>query len=128
MLLAIISGIILYMAIGMLYYSPLLFGEIWVRLLKIDQPEHPRYGLLTFVTIMTVLLTYFLLHLTNASTLIDGLIVGLGLGVVVSLAYAKDFIFGLGIHTENAFKVYLIGVGYHLFSLPVIGLVMMFFI
>ncbi|WP_096200251.1 DUF1761 domain-containing protein [Bacillus sp. FJAT-45350] len=65
MILPIIIGVILYMVIGMIYYSPLLFGNRWVELLDI-KPEQPKFGLLTIVTVLTTVLLYSVLHLTQA--------------------------------------------------------------
>ncbi|WP_236035059.1 hypothetical protein [Alkalihalobacterium elongatum] len=53
----ILIGIVLYMAIDMYYYSPILFGNRWVDLLSIT-PNQPRYGLLTLMTVLTVVLLY----------------------------------------------------------------------
>ncbi len=126
MILAIIVGVILYMAIGMLYYSPLLFGNRWVEVLNI-KPEHPNYGLLSFVTVVTSILLYVVLQLAQAQTIVDGALIGASIGIIVALAYAKDFIFGLATHSKNSRIVYFIAVGYHLIALTVIGAVMMLF-
>ncbi len=48
-------------------------------------------------------------------------------GIIVALAYAKDFIFGLGTNTKNTLALYIISVGYHVIALSIIGTVMMFF-
>ncbi|WP_018922721.1 DUF1761 domain-containing protein [Salsuginibacillus kocurii] len=126
MILPIVTGIILYMIIGMLYYSPFLFGNRWVQLLQIS-PSQPRYGLLTLVTILTSTLLYSVLHLAQASTVGEGALIGCCLGVIIALAYAKDFLFGLGSSTKNPFSLYLLSVGYHLIALSIIGAVMMMF-
>ena len=126
MILAIITGVILYMAIGMLYYSPLLFGNRWVELLNI-KPEQPNYGILSLVTLLTSILLYGVLQLSHAETLIDGALIGGGVGIIIALAYAKDFIFGLGTHSKKPLSVYFISVGYHVIALTIIGTVMMFF-
>ncbi|UCZ51606.1 DUF1761 domain-containing protein [Bacillus shivajii] len=126
MVLQIFIGIVIYMAIGMFYYSPILFGNRWVKLLNIT-PSHPRYGILTLVTILTSTLLAVALQLSEAETIIDGALFGLFLGVIVALAYAKDFIFGLGTHTQKPLALYFICVGYHIIVLTIIGAVMMMF-
>ncbi|MDQ0252644.1 uncharacterized membrane-anchored protein YitT (DUF2179 family) [Evansella vedderi] len=127
MLFAIITGVILYMAIGMLYYSPMLFGNRWVEILNIKDPKQPNYGLLSLVTIFTVILLYGILLISQAETVFDGLMVGGAVGIIIALAYAKDFIFGLGSASKNQVILYFIAIGYHFIALTIIGAVMMLF-
>ncbi|MCC5890119.1 MAG: DUF1761 family protein [Alkalibacterium sp.] len=123
---SIISGVIIYIALGMLYYSPVLFGNLWVELLDI-KAEEPNYGVLTLVTLLTSTVLSLLLYWTGAETYLDGILTGLAVGSIVTLAYAKDFLFGLGQHSTRPLQTYCIAAGYHLIALPLIGLVMMFF-
>ncbi|MBU9723281.1 MULTISPECIES: DUF1761 domain-containing protein [Bacillaceae] len=125
MIWAILSGVVLYMVSGMIYYSVL--GNRWVDLLNI-KPEQPNYGLLTLVTVITSTMLYGVLQLSQAKTLVDGALIGGGVGIIVALAYAKDFIFGLGTNSKKPASVYFIAVGYHVIALTLIGTVMMFFI
>ncbi|UOE94527.1 DUF1761 domain-containing protein [Alkalihalobacillus sp. LMS39] len=125
MILAIVSGVVLYMISGMIYYSVL--GNRWVDLLNI-KPEQPNYGLLTLVTILTSTLLYGVLKLSQAVTLLDGALIGGAVGVIVALAYAKDFIFGLGTNSKKPVTIYFIAIGYHVIALAIIGTVMIFFL
>ncbi len=109
----------------MIYYSVL--GNRWVKLLNI-KPEQPNYGMLTLVTLLTSIILYAVLQLSHAETLMDGALMGGGVGIIVALAYAKDFIFGLGTNSTKPVSIYFIAVGYHLIALTIIGTVMMFFI
>jgi hypothetical protein len=125
MILAILSGVVLYMVSGMIYYSVL--GNRWVDLLNI-KPEQPNYRLLTLITLLTSTMLYGVLQLSQAETLLDGALVGGAVGIIVALAYAKDFIFGLGTNSKKPTSIYFIAVGYHVIALTIIGTVMMFFI
>lgn len=124
MIFAIVTGFVLYMVIGMIYYS--LLGNRWVELLNI-KPEQPNYGLLSLVTLLTSLSLYGILQLSQAITLFDGAMIGAGVGVIVALAYAKDFIFGLATNSQKPMSLYFIAVGYHIIALTIIGMVMMLF-
>ncbi len=123
---AILTGIILYMALGMLYYSPLLFGNRWVQLLNIEVGKM-NIGLLLLSTILSNVILYSILQLSQSETLVDGALIGGAIGLIVAFAYAKDFLFGLGEKSHNVFLLYLIAVGYHVIALTIIGAVMMFF-
>ncbi|WP_100398124.1 DUF1761 domain-containing protein [Bacillus sp. FJAT-44742] len=125
MILAILSGVVLYMVSGMIYYS--VVGNRWIDLLNI-KPEQPNYGLLTLVTLLTSTLLFGVLQLSQAETLLDGALTGGAVGAIVALAYAKDFIFGLGANSKKPAFIYFIAVGYHVIALTLIGTVMMFFI
>lgn len=119
---AILIGAVLYMGIGMAYYSVL--GKRWVALLGLGS-EQPRYGLLTLVTILASAALFGLLKIADAETVVDGVLLGLLAGVLVALAYAKDFIFGLGASSKKASQVFGIAVGYHVLALTLMGTAMM---
>ncbi|WP_017187173.1 DUF1761 domain-containing protein [Alkalibacillus haloalkaliphilus] len=124
MLLAIILGIIIYMVLGMVYYSPKVLGHLWINYLNIQEFKTPRYDVLSLATFLTVSILYFILQWSEANTPFEGLYIGLLVGVLVALAYAKDFVFGLGENTGSSLKVYFIAVGFHIIALSVIGMVM----
>ncbi|MCD8511223.1 MAG: DUF1761 family protein [Bacillus sp. (in: Bacteria)] len=125
MILAIITGFILYMVIGMAYYA--IVGNRWLQWLNIKDAKQPNYGLLTAVTLLTTVLLYFVLQISQAITVLDGAIFGFVIGIIIALAYAKDFIFGLGTSQNAPRNVYFTAVGYHIIALTVIGAVMMLF-
>lgn len=58
----ILIGIIIYMGVGMLYYSPFLLGNKWVEVLNIKDPKR-NYGLLSLVTVLTTTVLYALLQI-----------------------------------------------------------------
>ncbi|GEN44611.1 DUF1761 domain-containing protein [Alkalibacillus haloalkaliphilus] len=124
MLLAIILGVIIYMVLGMVYYSPKVLGRLWVKYLNIQEFKTPRYDVLSLATFLTVSILYFILRWSEANTALEGLYLGALVGLLVALAYAKDFVFGLGENTGSSLKVYFIAVGFHIIVLSVIGLVM----
>lgn len=77
---------------------------------------------------MTSTMLYVLLRLSQAETLLDGALIGGAVGLIVALAYAKDFIFGLGTNSKKPVVIYFIAIGYHVLALIIVGTVMMFFI
>ncbi|ADU28892.1 hypothetical protein Bcell_0610 [Evansella cellulosilytica DSM 2522] len=125
MILAILTGVVIYMVSGMIYYT--ILGNKWVTNLNIT-PNQPNYGLLSLVTLMTTIFLYGVLRVTGAESFLDGGLIGGGIGCIVALSYAKDFIFGLGTNSKSALTIYVIAVGYHIIALTTIGIVMMFFI
>ncbi|UTR12838.1 DUF1761 domain-containing protein [Evansella sp. LMS18] len=125
MIFAVLAGAVIYMVSGMVYYTVL--GNRWVDLLNIKNPEQPNYGLLSFVTLLTSLILFGLIRFSGAETFTGGAFAGLLTGLIVSLAYSKDFIFGLGTSTKNALHVFLIAAGYHAIALTLIGGVMALF-
>ncbi|PYZ96426.1 hypothetical protein CR205_11935 [Alteribacter lacisalsi] len=125
MILPILAGTVLYIAVGMLYYSPLLFGNRWVDVLKINTKEHPpNFPMVTLVTLFTAAALYGILTLAGAETAGAGALYGLLTGIVVVLAYAKDFLFGLGHATKSAVYTFVVAAGYHLIALTLIGTIM----
>ncbi|MGD7043100.1 DUF1761 domain-containing protein [Jeotgalibacillus proteolyticus] len=123
---SILLGVLIYIVIGMVYYSPLLFGLKWVNLLNIQDPK-PNYGLLSLTALLTTIVLYALLQFAAADSFASGALIGVAAGIIVTLAYAKDFLFGLGTNTKQSRMVFLIGAGYHVIALSIIGGVMTLF-
>lgn len=125
MIFAILTGFILYMVIGMTYYA--IIGNRWLQWLNMKDAKQPNYGLLTGVTLLTTVLLYIVLQHSQATTVVDGAFTGFIVGIIIALAYAKDFIFGLGTGHSAPRNVYFTAVGYHIIALTVIGAIMMLF-
>lgn len=90
--LAVIAAAILYFIIGMIWYSPQLFGTKWMEMTKIN-PEECKKGMKSamagaFVVglVMAFVLAHFI-NVSNATTALDGAKVGfwawLGFGATI---------------------------------------------
>jgi hypothetical protein len=112
--LAILAGGILYMVFGALYYSPVLFGNTWVKSNQLSD-THMKNGMIyagaALVAFISSFLVAVIVQATGADDLASGLVVGLIIGLLVALAYWKNTLFGM---TNK--KVFAIAVGDHLIS------------
>ncbi|HEU4965785.1 MAG TPA: DUF1761 domain-containing protein [Bacilli bacterium] len=120
---AVLVAGLAYYAIGGLWYSPVLFGNVWVKLRGINKFEMkssagPMIGAL-FVNLASAFVLALLLQLTEAVTLADGLTTALVAGVSVALAIGLNHLF------EGAkFQMFVLTVGYHLIAYAVMGLIL----
>jgi hypothetical protein len=124
-LLAVLVAGIANMAIGFAWYSPLLFGNQWMKLMGLtklsmkaaQKKMGPMYGLSFIATLVTGYVLSILVNSVGALTLVEGLqlsaLVWLGFTTTVQLT---DLIFG-----GKSFKLYAINTGYQLVSLLVMG-------
>ncbi|SFB02881.1 MULTISPECIES: DUF1761 domain-containing protein [unclassified Bacillus (in: firmicutes)] len=119
--LAVLVGGIIYMGFGAIYFSPILFGNKWVELNKVEFNEGTNNTLSyvgsALVAMLSSLLMAVVVHLTGADGVLSGLTVGLLIGLFVSLAYLKNTLFGL---TNK--KVFFIAIGDHLIIFTVLGI------
>ncbi len=117
------------MAIGFLWYSPALFGKLWVKLMGFTDKklvDIKKQGISKSYAIMTagaLVSAFILAHFVNfaaAYTPMDGALVGLwmGLGTVVPAAL-RDVLFG-----GKPFQLYLINVGQVLVGMMVMGTIL----
>jgi preprotein translocase subunit SecF len=76
------------MVIGAIWYSPVLFGNVWMRLVGL-KPEKmkPAAGPMIGTVVMTIISSYLLavlIQLAGATTALEGFVIALLLGIVIS--------------------------------------------
>ncbi len=118
---AIIVAVVVNMALGALWFSPLLFSKPWTAM-RVDKTPmsgvaSPLLYVITAVGALVSAITLdWIIGLAGARSLLGGAIIGLyaGLGFVAP-AILSDNLFN-----ERPFKLYLIVAGF-----PVVGLLVM---
>lgn len=123
--LSIIVATVVYFVLGALWYSPVLFGNIWMKLRNLDKEtmEQPNpiiylYSfILQFIGVVSLALFITALGVDSAG---NGALIGLGAGAgfVFSLAGAT------GIFTEVPMKLHFLDNGYHVVGLVLAGLIL----
>jgi len=85
-LFAVLVGVIVSIGVGMLWYSPILFGNVWLRLIgkSADEIEGagPAMGLAALAAVISSLVLAMMVQAVGAATLLEGLVVGIVVGVV----------------------------------------------
>ena len=123
--LSIIVATLVYFVLGALWYSPVLFGNIWMKLrnLSAETMEQPNpiiylYSfILQFIGVASLAIFITALGIDSAG---NGALIGFGAaaGFVFSLAGAT------GIFTEVPMKLHFLDNGYHVVGLVLAGLVL----
>ena len=113
--------------IGMLWYSPILFGNQWMKLSKMDpkkmdmKKEMPKIFVisLTAAFVTAVVLGLFI-NMTVSTTLMEGLMIGFWawLGFV-----ATTLVTGV-LYEKKSWTLYLINIGYQLVALLAMGAIL----
>ena len=126
---AVLAAAAASMAIGFLWYSPLLFGKQWMKLAGLTEKKLEEakkkgmvkaYGAMTLGALVSAFVLAHFINFAAAYTPLDGALVGfwLWLGFVVP-TMAGDVLFG-----GKPFKLYLINVGHTLVGLLVAGAIL----
>ncbi len=123
---AIIVSAVASFILGMLWYSPLLFGKPWMKMMGLTQQHAEaakkkgmaKYYIGNFIA--TLIMVYILSHFVDyaqAKTISDGL----QLGVWVWLGFIATLLFGSILWEGKPFKLYLINAGYRLVELLIVA-------
>ena len=128
--LAVLVTAIVHFGIGGLWYSPLLFGNAWIKamdlaagqmeVLKAKAMARRAYVLVFFGTLVMAFVTAYMVDFAHATTLRGGLETGfwLWLGYIATFSLT-------GIAFEGkSFKLYLINNGYQLLGLLIMGAIL----
>ena len=123
--LAVVVAIVINMAAGAAWYSPLLFGKPWMAANGLTEESIREAGSATrgyVVAVIASIVIAFAVALfaqaSGADTPVEGLILGLAAGLgFVATTFAANYIF-----ESRPLKLYLINAGYPVVSLALIGL------
>lgn len=130
---AIAIAAVVNMTIGGLWYSPVLFGEAWIKLMGFSQKQIDEtksrgmarsYGL---IAVFSVVIAFVLAQLISYMGLF-GLQNALSLGFSVWLGFiattkANDVIFG-----KKPIKLYIIDAGYYLVSILAMSVILAYIV
>lgn len=125
--LAVAVGVLVSMAGGALWYSPLLFANVWMELNGFTKEQLQEAGqawqgyVVSIVgSIISVLVLALLIDLTGADDLGEGLLIGLFAGVAfVATSMAANYMF-----ESRPLKLYLINAGYPVLILAINGVIL----
>ena len=121
--LAVVAAAVAYFVIGMLWYSPLLFVNAWMRLAKVK----PNKG--SMVTSMlggalTSLVTSAVLAAMLVMTAQTGAYAGALLALWVWFGFVGTTTLGIVLWEGKPFSLWLLNNGYNLIGLVIIGLIL----
>ena len=136
--LAVLSAAIISMVLGGLWYSPLLFGNIWMKEMNINKKKVEemkkkgivKSGMLKSYVLMFVgclvtscVLAHFVKYLQ-----VNTFILALQLAIMVWLGFIVPMALSSVLWEGKSIKVYLINVGYTLVSLVIATLILGFWV
>ncbi len=127
--LAVVAAAVATMALGALWYSPLLFGKLWVRAHGFTKEQLDRmkesgmgkaYGLSFVAYLVMATVLSLLIEVSRLTTAFGGACIGwlcwLGFAATIGLT---SYLF-----SERRFSTYLIDAGYQLVYLVMMGAIL----
>lgn len=115
--------------LGWLWYSPILFGNAWMKLMKISkkQQEKGKKDMMKgmwkvmlggfFVTLVLVFMLDLFLNFLNVVTFSQGML----LGFLLWAGFLATTMFNTVLYEGKPFKMYLINAGHYLVVLVLAG-------
>lgn len=122
--LAVVVAAIVYFFVGMVWYSPILFAEVWMRetgKAKEQANMNPFLYILCFIlTVFAAFALACLFEITGVDGFVPGLFAGLMAGLALVAASAITMLFD----DYKKYKLFLINVGYHALAFPIMGIIL----
>ncbi len=122
--LAVVVATVAQMALGFLWYSPILFARQWIVASGLKESDlgdpGPAYALTVVGAFVEAFVVALFVGATGAKTLTDGALVGLVAGIgFIATAFGAEYIFN-----KRGMNLYLITVGYQVLGLVVMGAIL----
>ncbi|MHA2343546.1 MAG: DUF1761 domain-containing protein [Candidatus Hodarchaeales archaeon] len=124
--LAVFVSAIVYMVIGMLWYSKAVFGDVWIGLIgfteeEIEKAKKKGMGATMAVAFSAALvMSYVLAHFidyTQAKSILEGV----QTGFIIWLGFVATILISTVLWENRPVKLFLINVSYYLVALPGMG-------
>lgn len=120
---AILVGVILYMGLGMLWYSPVLFGNAWMKMLNFKKDELEMKSTDMIFSLLGEIVGVFFLALIFELIGEYNFLNGLGLGALVAgILFTTSS--SQVIYSKKPWKLWLLDAGYHATSLLLIAILL----
>lgn len=116
---AILVSVIIFMVIGMLWYSPILFGNIWLKLVDkkaddISKEESNKAMSFSFIpAIISAVSLAYILYLAGADTILKGIIIS----CILSVGISGMSMINLVLFENRSIKLTLLNLGYNVVSM-----------
>lgn len=125
---AVIVSAVVSMALGFLWYSPIMFGKAWMKLSKVDPQKVKQanknmpklYSIMFVATLVTVYVLAQLIDLTLASTTLDGV----ELAALVWAGFVAATGVSMMLFEGKSWKLFFINTGFTLVSLLLSGVIL----
>jgi hypothetical protein len=122
--LALLVATIIKLVLGMLWYSPLLFGRSWMNLTGCDPKDMkssmPAAMLVDFVA--SFLMSFVLLHAVHYAGA-QSAAQGAAVGFFNWIGFVAAVTIGSVVYEKRPFKLFLLNNGFYLIALPIMGAV-----
>ncbi|MEK6871835.1 MAG: DUF1761 domain-containing protein [Nanoarchaeota archaeon] len=127
--LAVLAVSVIVFIIGALWYSPVLFGNLWIRLSKISTKDIAKAKqksmigpmLTTLIsTVVTATVFEYLLDILNYTNIYDGII----LSLLVWLGFIATSMLNGVLWENKPMGVYLLNIAHQFVSLAVMGAIL----
>ena len=126
---SVLAAAIASFVIGALWYSPMLFGKMWMKLSNVSDKEMKKAkqkGMtknFAFQFLASLVMSYILAHFvyyTQASTVFEGMQTGFW----IWLGFVATVMLGIVLWEGKPWKLYFIKAGHELVALAVMGAIL----
>lgn len=128
-LVAIVIAALASMIVGMIYFSPALFGNLWMRLSKISKSDIKRikvHGLNKnyFASFISTAITAYVLSLFIKFSGVIGVVGGISIGVLAWLGFVATTLLGGVLWDRRPVQLYLLNNFYQLISFVLMSIIL----
>lgn len=122
--LAILVAAVASIALGALWYSPVAFGNAWLRLIGKKQEELGKPGPAYALTSLGALLAAAALAVVLEGFGVNNFIDGIGLGALVGVGFVAPVLATDHVFSGKPISLYLLNVTYHVLSFIAMGAIL----
>jgi hypothetical protein len=123
---AYVVAVVASMAVGMIWYSPKVFGNTWMRLANVHMEEGKKEGMgkIMGLTVLSTLITGYVLSQVLNAFAIGSFAEGMFVTILVWLGFSAAITFMHYLFDGRSLKLFLLYAAHELVSLLVMGAIL----
>ena len=123
---AVLVAAVAYFLVGWAWYSPMLFGNAYLKEMKLDpkKMKMENMGVIFGASFICGLLTAFVIKAVMIATFADTVFLGANIGVLLSVGLIGTNAMNDALYDNHSTKLFFIKVGYNVLGFIVMGAIL----
>lgn len=123
---AVLSAAVAYFFLGAVWYSPAVFGRIWMREMNLSDKDGRKANIMPALagSLLCTLLSAVILQFLITTVYADDALLGANVGLIAGVGFVTPCIMTNCLYENRSLRFLMISAGYHVTGLVLMGAIL----